>query len=488
MTPEQAKKLVREAFYEQGLAGSIGENVDSALKATLRIIQGRISGLWKKPALERERLWRGIRPQLMREVDQLSNRIGEEILMALREEIDHAEEFTRGYIRAGVEGATEAGVKAARSSSTTVGIASAEPFNTTVLGADLEVTTGRTYFEAISRAEVAGQNFRKVFGTSIDPTGGILTVGREDTGFARFFMTTIDRTVTQGILTGASSEEMSQELIFDSIRSGLNLGRSGKLLKANAMTAIRTGVADALNRAHEAFWEANNDWEWTDDTGERRSGKLIVGYLFDALTDSRACPECAMYDQKMAKNLSDLPTTPLHPRCRCIRRPITEGEQALIEEDRKNGKLTGGTGVQLYEAHELPGRRKGESAKDFIDRKRRQRRAQTQHDRDVSERWYARPVRRDGKVFYRVSRDLPAEDGTGVRRVPEWLAKTNRTTQVEFFGGSGAGLQRYQIFQRLIKGGTEPREALNKLLKPDQVDGFTRYTLKKLKDVKDLGA
>jgi len=485
MTPEQAKKLVQLAFYEQGLANDMVKNVDSDLKATLRIIAGEIRALPEPGDLMRESRWRAIKPRIMAQLERFSGRFGESVISVLRDGAVKAEEFSRGYIELGVEGATQSGQVVRANSSVTVGI-NQPPQMMFINNQEIPVTTGRIYFKAIAETDVVGQSFTKLFGKSISEQGGILTVGQQKTGFARFFMTSIDRMVTEGILKGEATEEIAQNLIFESVRNGLNLGKTAKQLKTQAMTVARTATANALNRAHAAFWDANNSWEWTDEDGNRRSGKLIVGYVFDAVTDSRACPECAMYDQQFREKRDQLPVAPLHPRCRCVRRPITRTERALMTKERRSGQVDGGSGIQLYQASELPGRRKGESPKDFIKRQRRLRQAQIQQGKDTKERWYATPVKKDGKTYYRVARDMPATDGSGVRRVPEWLAKTNKTTQVDFFGGPrragsdvpSPGEIRQAEFQRLIKGGDHPREALNKLLNVDREDGLKRYRFK----------
>ena len=229
----------------------------------------------------------------------------------------------------------------------------------------------------------------------------------------------------------------------------------------------RTATADALNRAHEAFWDAQDDG-------------LIKGWVFDSVTDSRACPECTMLDQRFAKDRDKLPAVPVHPRCRCVRRPVTATEMALMREDAKAGVTPNNTAVELYEAKDLPGRRRGESPKDFIKRQQRLRRAQIQQGKDTKERWYATPVRKDGKTFYRMARDLPAEGKAGVIRVPEWLgqAKTTDATRIDFFGGGTPGELRNREFKRLMREGQTPREALVKLLTYDREDGIRRYRFK----------
>ena len=483
MTPEQARLLVRQAFREQDLTLQIIREADPKLVWLLRRLAGQIQALPDPGDLMREREWRKLRPTLFAALDQYSASLGADVIGALKGEMQRSEEFARGYVQLGAEKAT---------TSVTIGVNQVAAVPTFVMGKEIGVTTGNLYFRAISEAGVAGQSFAKVFGVSVDDVGGILTVGQERTGMARFFMTSIDRLVTQGILEGRDTGDIVHDLIFESIKGGLNLGKSGKLLKSQATTVVRTGIADALARSHEAFWDANNDWEWDDpETGEHHQGKVIQGWMFDAITDSRVCENCAMWDQKYAPDRDDLPSVPLHPRCRCVRRPITATERELMKQDaaeaRRREKAglapkTAGTAIELVEEKDLP-RRKGESATDFIRRQQGKRRAANQDGRDLPERWYATPVRKGGKTFWRKAVDLPTVGRDGIRRVPEWLAGATTATQVDFFGGGGAGATRQRYFQQLIAGGKSPREAMVAMLSADKQEGFKHWQFKPVKDL-----
>ena len=496
MTPEQAKLLVRQAFREQGLTGDVIKGIDPALISTLLRIKGRIKTLPPPGDLLREQAWRQTRSQLYADLDRFANELGREVLTTLKGEVQRSEEFARGYMELGVEKATTAGQTVTARTSVTVGAGpafQAQPLQTFVMGNEITVTTGQTYFKAISQAGVAGKDFQALFGTAIDQTSGLISVGGTKTGVARFYMTSIDRLVTQGILEGRATEEIASDLVGESFR-GLNLGMTGRQLRVQATTVVRTAIADSLNRAHEAFWSANNDWSWTDpETGEEHSGTLIQGYIFDAITDSRACPECSMYDQKYATKIDDLPRAPLHPRCRCIRRPVTNTERLLMKEDAEEaragrGPKTGGSAVELYTEADLRKSgtlKRGQSMKDFLALQKSRRRAAQQQGRDLPERWYATPVKKDGKTYWRKAVDLPPVGRAGVMRVPEWLGQKNGNgfvvsdaTRVDFFGGGKAGEARNEVFKRLIKEGKGAREALVELLSVDRRVKVGRYRFK----------
>jgi len=233
MTPEQAKLLVRQAFREQGLTGDVIKGVDPALIAMLLRIKGRIKTLPPAGDLLREQVWRQTRPQLYADLDRFANELGREVLTTLKGEVQRSEEFARGYMELGVEKATEAGQTVTAGTSVTVGVGptfQAQPFQSFVMGKEITVTTGQTYFKAISQAGVAGKDFQALFGTTIEQSSGLITVGGTKTGVARFYMTSIDRLVTQGILEGRTTEDIASDLVGESFR-GLNLGMTGKLLR-----------------------------------------------------------------------------------------------------------------------------------------------------------------------------------------------------------------------------------------------------------------
>ena len=451
MDERQARLLIRQAFREQDLTVRVTNAADAALMASLQRAAALIKTLPAAGDLMREQAWRKLKPQIMQELDRYANELGRQTLDALKGEIEQAEVVARAFIPVPTPGGAEA-------------------VSTVWMGNEIRVTSGDLYFRALSKAGVAGQSFLEVFGTSVDKAGGILTVGEKRTGLARFFMTTIDRVVTRGLLEGRQTIDMADDLIFDSIKGGLNLGQSAKQLRANAITVVRTAIMDANSRAREAFWDANDE--------------DIVRWYFDALSDSRTCPWCAMYDQKEAKSRDELPKVPVHPRCRCQVLPLTKAALLLREEDRKDGTLQGGSAVELFKESELPGRRKGETAKEYIARMREERKRAQAAGGDLSERWYATPVKKDGVTYWRRARDLPPTGKSGVMNVPQWLATSNKTTQVEFFGGGGPGALRQQRFEEMLRQGLNPREALAKLLSADgNARNVTRYRFKTKKEL-----
>lgn len=446
MDERQARLLIQQAFREQGLTGEVIKGVNPNLLEALRRVASLIRTTLPAPGdLMRERAWRQLRPRLYADLDRFANELGAATMEALKGEINQAERVASGYLMG-----EKTNPAALTRSGNVDSLRGATPFTAVWQGADITVTSGEMYFRALSQTGVAGQSFREIFGVSIDPTGGILTVGEQRTGLSRFFITSIDRLVSRGILEGIDTADIAHELVFDSIKSGLNLGKTGRQLRTNAFTVVRTAIAEANARMHEAFWDANDE--------------DIEGWVFDALSDSRTCPWCAMNDQKEAKDRDDLPKVPLHPRCRCQVLPITKAAKLLREEDKKEGNLPGGSAVELYTEAELRDKfnvPKNESIKDFLKRRG------GPGERDQL-RIYRTPVKQNGRTFYRVARDLPATGASGILKVPEWLATANTTTRVQFFGGGNPGRIRNEYFERRIKDGDSPRTALNALLSRDE--------------------
>ena len=140
----------------------------------------------------------------------------------------------------------------------------------------------------------------------------------------------IDKTVKQGFLLGETNEEIANRL------PGM-----GQLAVTRNRAIARTAVMDMSQRAHETFWDANNNFDWVDpETGETREVRLIKLWEFDATFDYRVCPQCYPYDGKRVKERSDLPSVPVHPNCRCRILPLTATALALEKEDMAEGMKT----------------------------------------------------------------------------------------------------------------------------------------------------
>jgi len=91
-------------------------------------------------------------------------------------------------------------------------------------------------------------------------------------------------------------------------------------------------MMEASQAAHDAFYQANDDFSWTDDSGKRHEVKLIKGYEWDASLDDRVCPICAPLDGVTRDRREDMPAHPAHFNCRCQILPMTGTTKALREQ------------------------------------------------------------------------------------------------------------------------------------------------------------
>jgi hypothetical protein len=148
-----------------------------------------------------------------------------------------------------------------------------------------------------------------------------------DSPYMKSVMKKIDRVVKAGFLAGDTNEQIAKNLA---------IATNGQIQDARAIA--RTAVMDMSQRAHERFWDENNNFDWVDpETGKTREVRLIKLWEFDATFDYRVCPQCFPYDGKRAKDRSSLPSVPRHPNCRCRVLPLTATALELEKEDMKEG-------------------------------------------------------------------------------------------------------------------------------------------------------
>ena len=138
-----------------------------------------------------------------------------------------------------------------------------------------------------------------------------------------------------GFLSGESTKSIMRQF------GKLGPGRQGW---AMTEAVVRTGMAEAGQAAHDAFFDANEDllpkvpdgyrWEW------------------DALNDTRLCILCAPLDGLRYKTRKEMPEKP-HWNCRCSKLPITATEAQM----RKDGDLPEGSYLERKPVTYTAGRR-----------------------------------------------------------------------------------------------------------------------------------
>ena len=256
----------------------------------------------------------------------------------------------------------------------------------------LQIT--RTQLVAITqKTEVLGKSLEQIF----LPDEG-LSVWIKDN------LKLIDSTVKRGFLLGETNEEIANQL------PGM-----GRLAVTRNRAIARTAVMDMSQRAHEEFWDAQDEG-------------LIQRWVFDSTFDYRVCMQCAPWDGKEVKERSRLPQTPIHPNCRCRVLPVTATELEL----RRSGESLTQTGDRSY--------------------------VEISKEKPGSGRTYKQKVKVGGKKYYRTAREMAPKDGRAPS-MADFLARANNDTRAAVMGKENA-----RRFAEMIKGTGGSR----KVLTPDE--------------------
>ena len=132
-----------------------------------------------------------------------------------------------------------------------------------------------------------------------------------DAAFDSTTKAALRETINAGVLQGEGYRPLVKRV----------LGESYGLLEREAITLTRTYVQSANVAAQDAVYAANADivkeWEWC--------ATLEPGYM---KTGRGTCPRCSSLDGKRFA-LGKGPACPLHPRCRCVKLPVTKTYKEL---------------------------------------------------------------------------------------------------------------------------------------------------------------
>jgi SPP1 gp7 family putative phage head morphogenesis protein len=325
--------------------------------------------------------------------DELVSRLGDEWVRQLH--------FAENYLRV-AEGTAK---QVAAGSMPTQGINIPIPQETPLLGPGNFGIGGaftREQLVTVARdTEVLGKTLAELF--NLDDV--------MDSPFFKQWIKNVDRVVKTGFLTGMTNEEIAKALI-----------QAENMSITQARAVARTAVMDMSHRAHEAFWDANDE--------------DIVAWTFDASLDYRVCDQCAPWDGVEKKRRDDLPRVPRHPNCRCQILPVTKAEMIM----RKEGDSLKQTADQTY-IELVPGRKKVNGK--WVNTKRP---ANTE-----GERYYAKPVFVDGQRYWRRVRTAPAKDGRAMS-MADFLRRANDLTQDKVMGKGRAKLFRERLKMTGPKG------------------------------------
>jgi SPP1 gp7 family putative phage head morphogenesis protein len=214
----------------------------------------------------------------------------------------------------------------------------------------------------------------------------------------------IDSLVTGGIIKGESTANIAK-----AINSELETK-----IKGQAEAIARTAIQDYNRQVKEAVWDANAD------------ALEGLAYEWVSALDSRTCTVCAPLDGQERPKRGDFPKTPYHVRCRC--------QVVLIDPDD-------------------PGRvRFGQDAYE---------------DKPTGKGVYKTKKAVKGKELYRKNREVKTVNGESPRYA-DYLYGSKGVTQEMFFGGGNVGKLRAERFNRYVKNGKSPQDALVDVLRGDK--------------------
>ena len=226
----------------------------------------------------------------------------------------------------------------------------------------------------------------------------------------------VDQNVRTGILQGQTTKAIADQVVHETISRGvpgvtLQGQTSVRRIRAQAMAMTRTVTQDVQQQVKEEFW---------DNNAEALQGFV---YQWSAALDSRTCQTCAPLDGKRWDKRSDAPRKPIHVNCRCDLLLI-DPEDEFWDEGRKTGQQLG----EKPFSQSNPGS-------------------------------YKSKVKVKGQRFYRQARQFLGND------YGDYLASSNKLTQIQFFGGGEIGERRMRYFRRqLDRMNKDPMQILESML------------------------
>jgi len=214
----------------------------------------------------------------------------------------------------------------------------------------------------------------------------------------------IDSLVTGGIIRGESTANIAKAI-------GSELPSK---MRGQSEAIARTAIQDYNRQVKEAVWDANAD------------ALEGLAYEWVSALDSRTCTVCAPLDGQERPKRGDFPKTPYHVRCRC---------QVVLVDPDDPGKVR--FGQDAYE------------------------------DKPTGKGVYKTKKAVKGKELYRKNREVKTVNGESPRYA-DYLYGSKGVTQEMFFGGGNVGKLRAERFNRYVKNGKSPQDALVDVLRGDK--------------------
>jgi hypothetical protein len=394
MIEDQAFAAIRNALRLENLSRDLAAKVTPELAAIFKSVRETLRTM-PPGQLEREIRYKQIRLQLASMFTGPNATFYRELKQGLDGEVLRQVEWARDWIRIATNNNPEQEA-----------IASIPRDGITLSPATGSYGNGGYQFTRTQLVQITQDT--KVLGKNLDE---IFMPSDQMSAWIKDNIKLIDTTVKRGFLLGETNDEIANQL------PGV-----GRIAVTRNRAIARTAVMDMSQRAHEAFWDAQDEG-------------VIQRWVFDATFDFRVCMQCAPWDGKEVTDRNRLPQTPIHPNCRCRVLPVT--------------------------ATELELRRKGESLTQEGDRSY----VEITKEKPKTGRVYKQKVRVGGKKYYKVARDAKPEDGQAMS-MAGFLVRANNETRAAVMGKENA-----KRFYEMVKG-TEgskakytPEEALREIVR-----------------------
>lgn len=400
MDEAQAFKTIRNVLRLENLAADVVAKLTPELRAIFKEVGGLMRNM-PDGDIMRQMQYRQMQQRIASLFIPAHRHLYDELVATLGGEWVRQLHFAESYLRT----AEQVPKQVAAASMPTQGVTIPVPQGTPVLGPGNYGIGGaftREQLLTVARdTEVLGKTLAELF--NLDDV--------LDAPFFKQWIKNVDRVVKTGFLTGMTNEEIAKALV-----------QAENMSIAQARALARTAVMDMSHRAHEAFWDANDE--------------DIVGWTFDASLDYRVCEKCAPWDGVEKKRRDDLPRVPRHPNCRCQILPITKAEMIM----RQNGDSLKQTGERSY-IELVPGEKKVNGK--WVKTPRPQ--------GSEGERYYSKPVFVDGKRYWRRVRDAAPRAGKAMS-MAEFLQRANNETQAKVMGVKRASRFRERLKMKGPKG------------------------------------
>ena len=426
MNQKQLSLFIRHAFSLTNAEAAAIKGANPAFARAMVQIRELVEGLPEADLLKAS-TWKSLKPQVMAALKPYNNAFRNSLYSTL----DEIDPDIREYAQKSLDAVT-----APAPVGTTGPIRNAPGGGLQSIGSS---QLADSTVQAIRRTSVANVKLDRLF-----------RVGGGETDVSLWMQQNykaIDRIVGTGIIQGASTDAIAAQISEEASLKGLlkaTKGTAAGNIKAQAKTVARTAVQSFNHQVKEQVWDANAD--------------ALEGLVYEwsAATDSRVCPTCGPLDGQKKPKRSDLPSTPIHPNCRC-------GVVVVDPDDDDDVR----TGIAISKENKPTGDN-AYKTKVSINKQNFYRQAVT----------LKKPGATYADYLAEIAKDFPATSG----KVPNLPSKmTLREEQAvetlsTFFGGAGKagqgqsslGTQRANWFASTVKKGVSPDKALKHLVtRPD---------------------